>query len=90
MSRLIYFNLSILAIMTTTPKKKEWSIPEDLLPFVSEKCPNGTYLVCSVCSAYDLDQRKLGRVFMRSNFWTSYFCDHVRDRIERPRTYVRR
>ena len=34
--------------------------------------------MCSVCSAYDVDERKFGTVKMRAPFWIGYFCDHLK------------
>ena len=63
---------------TQTSTERTWSIPDDITSFVSEKCSKGSYLVCSVCSKFDVDERGFGLVKMRGNFWISYFKDHLR------------
>ena len=49
----------------------------EIAPFISEKCPNGNFLLCSVCSIYDIDERKFGLVKMRNYSWLEYIKDHL-------------
>ena len=64
--------------MSAPKPAKTWTIPHDMEPFIAEKCANGSYLVCNVCSVFDVDKRKYGMVRMRSPFWLGYFKDHLR------------
>ena len=61
----------------TSSTTKSWSIPDEMEPFISEKCPSGKYLVCSVCSVFDMDERGFGKVRLRNNYWLGYFKDHL-------------
>ena len=38
---------------------RKLNLPEDILPFVGYKCPNSNYLVCNVCSLFDVDEKIL-------------------------------
>ena len=59
-------------------KQRKWSIPDRMECFISEKFPNGTHLVCNVCSVFDMEERKFGVVKMRAPFWLGYFQDHLK------------
>ena len=54
-----------------------WDLPPKLEQWVSKKCPEGLYLVCSVCSEYDVDRHRFATVKSRNPFWRANFQDHV-------------
>ena len=60
-------------MFTSTPTPKTWDIPDNLLSLISDKCPNGHYLACSVCSRFDVEERRYGKIKMKSPFWLGYF-----------------
>ena len=62
--------------MSSTPRK-QWNIPNDMAPYSSEKCLDGLYIVCSVCSVFDIDKKNVGTVKMRNAFWKGNFIDHL-------------
>ena len=64
--------------MSSQQQQKKWNIPDEMAPFISEKCPNGNYLVCSVCSMFDIDERKFGLVKMRNHFWLGYYNNYLK------------
>lgn len=45
---------------------------------MGEKCKNGSYLECNVCSRWDDDGKNYGFVKMRRNYWIGYFNDHIK------------
>ena len=53
-------------------KQKKWSIPDSMECFIDKKFPNGTHLVCNVCSVFDMEERKVGAVKMCAPFWLGY------------------
>ena len=61
---------------TQQAKKKDWKIPDNFAMFVDERCPDGKYLVCNVCSEYD-DELSFCKVWSHGDFWTTSFKDHV-------------
>ena len=63
--------------MSSQKQPKKWNISDEMDPFISEKCPNGTYIVCSVFSVFDINERKFGLVNMRNNFWLGYYNDYL-------------
>ena len=64
--------------MSSQQQPKQWNIPDEMAPFISEKCPNGTYLVCSICLVFNINKRKFGLVKMRNPFWLGYYNDHLK------------
>ena len=56
---------------------QKWKIPDDMVPFIKEKCPNGKYITCNVCCIYDYQQLGFRKVCMRNRYWRSYFRDHL-------------
>ena len=59
-------------------KNKDWKISESLSPFIGEMCHNGTYIVCNVCCDWDDEGIGFAKVFLQSNYWISYFKDHIK------------
>ena len=64
--------------MSLTNAQHQWKLSDEILPFISEKCPNGSFLVCKICSVFDVEGRRFGVVNMRNNFWLGYFKDHIK------------
>ena len=62
---------------TASDKQKTWSIPDQCLPFVKEKCSEGLFIFCSVCKMYDDDGISYAKIMMRNNVWSYRFQEHV-------------
>ena len=56
---------------------KCFKISDELSPFVGTTFPNGTFIVCRLCSVWDDKGIKFAKVHLRNNFWTGYFKNHV-------------
>ena len=56
---------------------KCFKIPNSITPFISSMCPNGTFLVCRICSLWDVDGTKFGKVFLKNKYWLGYFKGHL-------------
>ena len=64
---------------TKTQRKTNGKITTAMNPFVAEKCPNGSYIKCSVCVEWDDERGSNCLVKLRNNYWIGYFWDHIKN-----------
>ena len=69
---------NVLLIHKILSKKKSWTIPDKIAPFVGQKIPNGFFLEFRLYTSWDDEGSTYSHDKMQNSYWIDYFTNHIK------------